>query len=60
MNDPTVKNQAWVKNFSIDLHKGEPDFIMLTCHRNNGKRHRVAIPVPLVAEITEAMKGLVT
>jgi len=59
MEDPTIKNQVWVKNYSLDLHTGTPDYIMLTKH-DKDKRHRVAIPVTLVKEITEALQSLVT
>lgn len=59
MDDPTIKNQVWVKNYSLDLHGGDPDYIMLTKH-DKGKRHRVAIPVALVKEITEALQSLAT
>ena len=59
MDDPTIKNQVWVKNYSLDLHGGNPDYIMLTKH-DKDRRHRVAIPVALVKEITEAMNSLVT
>ena len=60
MNDPTVKNQVGVRHFSLDLHGGDPDYVMLTRHSNKGPRYRVAIPVELVPEITEALQSLVT
>ena len=59
MDDPTTKRTVWVKNYSLDLHGGDPDYIMLTKH-DKGGRHRVAIPVTLVKEITEALQSLVT
>lgn len=58
MNDPRVKRQVWVKQYSLDLREGSPDYILLSLHPNRAKPSRITIPVALVNEITEAMKSL--
>lgn len=58
MNDPRVKRQVWVKQYSLDLRQGSPDYILLSLHPNRGKPSRITIPVALVNEIAEAMRSL--
>lgn len=57
MEGKTPKKTVWVENFSLDLHEGNPDYVMMTRH-DKGKRLRLLIPLTLVKDIAEALQSL--
>ena len=57
MEGKKPKKTVWVENFSLDLHEGNPDYVMMTRHDKKEKR-RVLIPLSLVKDIAEALQSL--
>lgn len=60
-----IRKQVWVntpgKRYSVDLHDGRDgrdDYLMVTEHNRQGRRYRIAIPLPVVAHIIEAIRDV--
>ena len=57
-----IKKQVWVnspgKKYSVDLHDGtgeRDDYLMITEHNRGNRRYRIAIPLPMVGHLIEAI-----